>query len=87
MITAHGATDGCGFYEGRVYSITGTSEKYPPLSSLPNGGPPFHPNCIHGAAPFIEELASPAERRRGAKTDKRALGKPYREVEKLRKSS
>ncbi|MCP4898819.1 MAG: hypothetical protein GY906_17755, partial [bacterium] len=60
MITAHGAKDGCGFYEGKVFSITGESEKYPPMSSLPNGGTPFHPNCKHGTAPYVEDLASGA---------------------------
>jgi hypothetical protein len=83
MVTGHGATDGCGFYEGRVFSISGTHEKYPPLSQLPNGGPPFHPNCRHNLAPFVDELASKTEIRRAQNIDKRALGKPYREVEKL----
>lgn len=44
MVTAHGAKDGCGPFEGKVFSVSGTSDVYPALSSLPNGGPPFHPN-------------------------------------------
>lgn len=83
MVTAHGSTDGCGFYEGRVFSISGTSEKYPPLASLPGGGPPFHDNCRHNLAPFVEVLASGAEKRRARKIDKRAIGKSYGDVEKL----
>jgi hypothetical protein len=83
MVSAHGATDGCGFYEGKVFSISGTSEKYPPVSHLPNGGPPFHPNCRHGLAPFVERLASSTEKRKAAGVPASALGKEYAEVEKL----
>jgi len=50
----------CTFYLGKVFSISGTSTKYPPLSGLPSGGPPFHPNCSKSTAPFIEKLASAA---------------------------
>lgn len=83
MITSHGAKDGCGFYEGKIFSISGTHEKYPPLDSTPNGGPPFHPNCRHALVPFIEDLASGAEKRRGKGVPDEALGKSYAEVEKL----
>ena len=83
MVTGHGATDGGGFYEGRVFSVSGGSDTYPPLATLPNGGPPFHPNCRHNLAPFVEPLASKTEIRRARKIDKRALGKPFGEVEKL----
>lgn len=40
-------------YQGKIYSISGTSKKYPPLSSI-NGGPPFHVNCRHVSKPYIE---------------------------------
>ncbi len=63
MVTSHGARDGCQFYEGKVFSISGTHPTYPPLSSIPNGGPPFHPNCRHNLAPFVEDLASHPEQR------------------------
>ena len=33
------------------------------LATLPGGGPPFHPNCSKGSAPYIHELASPARQR------------------------
>jgi hypothetical protein len=85
MITAHGSKDGCGFYEGKVFSISGTSKNYPALDHIPNGGPPFHPNCRHGLAPFVEPLASGAEKRRAKGVPKAALGKPYKDVEKLAK--
>jgi len=32
----------CAPYQGQVYSISGTHPKYP---LLPDGGPPWHPNC------------------------------------------
>jgi hypothetical protein len=48
----------CTAFLGHVYSLSGTSDKYPALSSLPNGGPPFHPQCSKSTAPFIEGLSS-----------------------------
>ena len=50
--------DFCDFYVGKVFSISGNSDKYPPTADMPNGGPPFHPNCRHTLAPFVEKLAS-----------------------------
>ena len=87
MITAHGAKDGCGYYEGKVFSISGNSEKYPALASVPNGGPPFHPNCRHAAVPYVEELSSRSEKRRARGVPSEALGKSYAEVEKLAKQA
>jgi hypothetical protein len=51
----------CTAYLGKVFSISGKSDKYPALDELPSDGPPFHPNCSKSTAPFIESLASPAE--------------------------
>jgi hypothetical protein len=51
----------CTAYLDKVFSISGGHPKYPPLSSLPGGGPPFHVNCTKSTAPFIEELADPEE--------------------------
>ena len=48
----------CSEFLGNVYSLSGASRKYPPLSSLPRGGPPFHPNCSKSTVAFIEELNS-----------------------------
>jgi hypothetical protein len=48
----------CTAYLGQVYSLSGTSSKYPAYSSLPSGGPPFHPNCTKSTRPFVEDLAS-----------------------------
>jgi predicted transcriptional regulator len=87
MVTAHGAQDGCGFYEGKAFSISGTHPDYPPLDSLPNGGPPFHPNCKHVLAPFVESFASGAEKRRAQGVPSEALGVPMKDVEKLAKEN
>lgn len=51
----------CTAYIDKVFSLSGTHPKYPPVSSLPGGGPPFHPNCTKSTAPFIEGLADPAD--------------------------
>jgi hypothetical protein len=42
--------DVCGLYEGRIFSISGTSEKYDTLTVKP----PAHPNCTHVLTPHIE---------------------------------
>jgi Phage minor capsid protein 2. len=56
IIDAHGATDWCRFYESKVFSISGQSGEYPPLSSAPNHGCPFHPLCKHREAPFVPKF-------------------------------
>ena len=39
--------DYCDEYRGRVVSLSGRHPNYPPASSLPAGGAPFHPHCWH----------------------------------------
>lgn len=51
----------CTGYLGQVFSISGRSSDYPALSSLPGGGPPFHPNCSKSTRPFVAALASAAQ--------------------------
>jgi hypothetical protein len=51
------STNFCSAFLGQVFSLSGTSTKYEAYDSLPDGGPPFHPNCSKGTRPFIEELA------------------------------
>lgn len=46
----------CGKYEGKIYSLSGTSKEYPAISSIPNGGPPFHPRCRHTYRPYISKF-------------------------------
>jgi minor capsid protein 2 len=54
----------CRPWEGRLVSLDGSGRGYQgeavtDLSSLPNGGPPFHPRCRHSLAPVavrVEEF-------------------------------
>lgn len=41
----HQASSFCAAYEGKVFSISGRDQRFPAISKLPNGGPPFHPWC------------------------------------------
>lgn len=43
--------DECEEFEGKIYSISGKSATYPPLSDEP----PYHPNCKHSLLPTSEE--------------------------------
>jgi hypothetical protein len=51
----------CTAFLGQVFSLSGRSTKYPAYSSLPGGGPPFHPNCTKSTRPFVEALAEPSQ--------------------------
>lgn len=51
----------CRKYEGKVYSISGQDNRFPPLydtdkSPFKDGYNIIHPNCRHEFLPFIEEL-------------------------------
>lgn len=71
--------DWCDAYRGRVYSISGTSDTYPPMASLPNGGPPFHPFCKHSIGIFVPEFYSQEQQEEFAKTQERFLLSPGEE--------
>lgn len=74
LISSHGATDWCRFYENRVFSISGKSTEYPPLSEVPNGGCPMHPRCKHSETPFVEKFESKELIEYGKGIDKQYLG-------------
>ena len=74
MITSHNAPDWCIFYEGKVFSISGTSKEYPPLSDAPNGGTPFHPRCKHKETPFVEKFEEEETINRAKDLDEKYLG-------------
>lgn len=44
--------DICTPFEGRIFSVSGTSERYPPLVEAP----PFHPNCKHFISAFMQAV-------------------------------
>ena len=46
-------SDVCNQYEGRIFSISGTSTRYP---SATGNLPPYHPNCVHVTTPWIERF-------------------------------
>ncbi len=64
QVSAHNAEDFCRYYENAIVVLEGTHPVYPPISAI-QGGPPFHPNCVHVLTPFVERLATPEERQRG----------------------
>lgn len=64
QITGRNSRNFCTAFLGLVCSI-GPAPEVPglsivPLSSLPGGGPPFHPNCSKGTSPYLHELVSKA---------------------------
>lgn len=64
QVSAHNAEDFCRYYENAIVSLNGPHPIYPPISAI-NGGPPFHPRCVHALTPFVERLATDDEKKRG----------------------
>ena len=59
-ISSHaGARPKCAPYQGRIFSLSGTHEKYPPFSSTSYGDPGglFGVNCGHVKYPYIEGVS------------------------------
>jgi|GEM_PF-5990628 len=55
-ISKHVDVDGmdiCNLYEGKVFAISGNSDRYPALEQRP----PYHPNCAHVVTPWVEKYA------------------------------
>lgn len=75
--------DICEEFRGRVFSVSGEHERYPSVAEIPNGGPPFHPNCEDVAAPFVERLRTEQERNAAADIDRDYLGMKTAEAQKL----
>ena len=81
QVSAHNANDFCLFYENVVVSIGDEPHPvYPPISAI-EGGPPFHPRCVHVLTPFVEGLATPEELERG-KIDPELLDKSPAELQR-----
>ncbi|MGG3278802.1 phage minor capsid protein [Paenibacillus solani] len=47
----------CAKYQGRVYSISGTDQRFPKLEIRP----PYHAHCVHSLSAWIEEYQSADE--------------------------
>lgn len=48
----------CRPYEGRVYSLSGESRRYPPIDEAMSGGL-FHPRCTHRLGAYFEGITKP----------------------------
>lgn len=46
----------CTPFEGRIYSIHRGDERFPWIGTVPNGGVPMHPNCVHREVPAVIEF-------------------------------
>ena len=65
QVSAHHAADFCVYYENVIVSIGDDPHPvYPPISAI-NGGPPFHPRCVHVLTLFVERLATEEEKKAG----------------------
>lgn len=58
----------CRPHEGKIYSISGMSTKYPPLSQAKESGL-FHPNCGHVATGYFEGFTEPMPKKMGTPSD------------------
>lgn len=56
QVSAHGATDVCGKWEGKILSVSGQTPGYPTVSEAEGDGL-FHPNCKHAINALRLELA------------------------------
>lgn len=60
-VSSHvGARPGCAPYQGRIYSLSGTSTEYPPLSFTSYGKPAglFGINCGHQMYPYVPGVST-----------------------------
>lgn len=57
QVSAHGASDVCGDWEGKILSVTGQTDGYPTVDEAEGDGL-FHPNCRHAINVLVPELAA-----------------------------
>lgn len=57
QVSAHGATDVCGDWEGKILSVSGETDGYPTVDEAEGDGL-FHPNCRHAINALVPELAA-----------------------------
>jgi len=81
--------DECAIYAGKVFYVGPLSKDpmgFPPLSSTPNGGPPFHPHCIHDVNPFVVPFHGRDEvlkqKEQSGKIPRTLLNKTFQDVKK-----
>lgn len=56
QVSAHGATDVCGDWEGKILSLTGDTPGYDTVADAEADGL-FHPNCRHAINALVPSLA------------------------------
>jgi len=56
QVSAHGATDVCESWEGKILSATGQTKGYPTVADAESDGL-FHPNCKHAINVIVLDLA------------------------------
>lgn len=60
IMTAHrSACPECAKYQGRVYSISGKSKKFPPLPAVVKETGIIHPGCHHSFFPYTHNVSNP----------------------------
>ena len=61
IISSHGATDACRFYEGQIISLNGQTDGFLTYQQLRASNLIFHPNCRHKVTPIRDISLLPAE--------------------------
>ena len=74
--------DLCAPYEGRIFSLSGRSKKYPPLSQAIRGGL-FHPNCLHDTSAYFPGKSQPLETRVDPEAQKLIDEHGYKKAQKM----
>ncbi|MFB3882455.1 MAG: phage minor capsid protein [Armatimonadota bacterium] len=81
QVSAHNAQDFCIFYENAIVCVGDQPHHlYPPIAAI-DGGPPFHPRCVHVLTPFVEWLATEEEKKAGIMPPE-VLGRPPAELQR-----
>jgi hypothetical protein len=57
QVSAHGANDVCGDWEGKILSLSGRTDGYPTVDEATADGL-FHPNCEHAINAVVPDLSS-----------------------------
>lgn len=57
QVSAHGATDTCGPWEGKILSATGKTKGYPTVDDASSDSHLFGPNCRHAINVIVLDLA------------------------------
>jgi hypothetical protein len=72
-ISAHGATDRCGPWEGQVISLTGATTGYPTLGEVRGSGDIFHPRCKHRLVAYTPKITEIFKRVAAGESDEEIL--------------